>query len=130
MPESSLSIDKDFVVVRPDKSTAIESADAGLYERLADHYQGFEDHVLVSCHDFEQDWGGWEIHPHGDETVILLSGKATLVLESESGVETVHLEDEGAFVIVPRNVWHTAKTGRKTRLLFITPGEGTRYREA
>jgi len=31
----------------------------------------------------------------------------------------------GDFVVVPRRVWHAAKVHRPSRLLFITPGEGT-----
>ena len=32
----------------------------------------------------------------------------------------------GSFVIVPRGTWHTARTSVATKMLFITPGEGTK----
>jgi hypothetical protein len=31
-------------------------------------------------------------------------------------------------VVVPRNTWHTARVSGTTRMLFITPGEGTEIR--
>jgi oxalate decarboxylase/phosphoglucose isomerase-like protein (cupin superfamily) len=70
-----------------------------------------------------------ERHPAGEELVMLLSGAATLVLEDESGQEqSVHLSDPGSYVLVPRNVWHTARTSVPTTMLFLTPGAGTEHR--
>jgi mannose-6-phosphate isomerase-like protein (cupin superfamily) len=122
------SIDSDFVVLSPDKRATIETADAGLYERLDTDYGGFSGHELIACHTFDEDWPTWEIHPHGDEIVILLSGDTTLVLQQDHGEHRVRLSEPGAYVIVPRNTWHTARTSATTKMLFITPGEGTENR--
>lgn len=89
----------------------------------------FHHQYLVSGHTFEQDWTMWEMHPHGDEVVCLLSGEATFVLEHSHGREEVVLSRVGMFVVVPRGTWHTAKVARPASLLFITAGEGTRHRE-
>jgi mannose-6-phosphate isomerase-like protein (cupin superfamily) len=125
----SQSITKDFVVMTPDKRAVIEHLDSTLYERLDRDYHGFKYHELISCHEFDQSWSSWEIHPNGDEIVILLSGKVTFILQLEEGNKSIQLDEEGAYVIVPKNVWHTAQTDVKTRLLFITPGEGTRHKD-
>ena len=45
------------------------------------------------------------------------------------GDETVRLSEPGAFVIVPRGTWHTAKVNVPTTMLFVTPGQGTENRE-
>lgn len=128
MTHSTYSILQDFIVLDSTKQASVEARDDTLYERLDHNYNQFKNCELISCHDFEQDWPSWEIHPHGDEIVMLLSGKATMVLEKESGNEQVELEQQGNYVIVPANTWHTAKIHSATRLLFITPGEGTQVR--
>jgi quercetin dioxygenase-like cupin family protein len=79
---------------------------------------------------YEADWPGWEQHPLGDEIVILLSGAVTFVLEQDGAAREVELGSQGAFVLVPRGTWHTARVRAPSRLLFITAGEGTRGRPA
>ena len=118
-------IRRDFVVMQPDKTAAIEAADEGLYERLDANYQDFHGHELIACHDFSEDWPTWEIHPHGDEFVMLMSGEVTLTLLVDDEPQRTTLSREGEYVIVPRNTWHTAATSVPTRMLFVTPGEGT-----
>lgn len=84
---------------------------------------------LVSEFSFTQDWPSWEMHPHGDEFVYLLAGSVELLLERDSGVESIVLEGSGA-VVVPRGVWHTAKVRASSRMLHVTRGEGTENRPA
>lgn len=84
---------------------------------------------LVSEFSFTQDWPSWEMHPHGDEFVYLLAGHVELLLERDSGVETIVLEGSGA-VVVPRGVWHTARLRQPSRMLHVTRGEGTENRPA
>ncbi|MDJ0832542.1 MAG: cupin domain-containing protein [Gammaproteobacteria bacterium] len=130
MADSKYFIERDFVVLSPDKTATIERFDSTLYARLDKDYNGCKGHELISCYEFSQDWPTWEIHPHGDEIVILLSGKVRFVLQLEEGDKSIELVQPGSYVIVPRNIWHTAKTGVKTKMLFITPGEGTRNKDA
>lgn len=82
---------------------------------------------LVSEYVFEGDWPSWEMHPHADEFVYLLSGDATLHFEQADGILIVSLHGGGA-VIVPRGVWHTAKLRAPSRMLHITRGKGTQVR--
>ena len=124
------NIESDFVVLSPEKTATTESLDATLYERLGENYGGFSGHDLIACHTFEHDWPTWEIHPNGDEVVILLSGKATLLLEQEQERREIQLEQAGDYLIVPRNTWHTARISEKSKMLFVTPGEGTLNRDA
>ncbi len=128
MNNEARSIETDFVVLSPDKHATIEHFDASLYERLDKNYQGFSGHELISCYEFDKDWSSWEIHPHGDEIVILLSGEVTFVLQLENEEKSVSLNTAGTYLIVPKNIWHTAKTHVKTKMLFITPGQGTQHK--
>jgi quercetin dioxygenase-like cupin family protein len=70
------------------------------------------------------------MHPNGDEIVCLLEGRVTFVLERHGREERLELAEPGAYVLVPRGTWHTAKTSTRCRMLFITAGEGTQHRPA
>lgn len=97
-------------------------------ELAAGKHPQFDQGRLMSAFTFSTPWPVWERHPAGEELVMLLSGAAILVLE-ESGLErTVALNDPGAYVLVPPNVWHTARASAPTTLLFLTPGAGTEHR--
>ena len=65
------------------------------------------------------------MHPAGDEIVVLISGAARMVMDRDGDHHTTTLEKAGGYVIVPKGTWHTARIAARTRMLFITPGEGT-----
>ena len=67
--------------------------------------------------------------PNGDEVVILLSGSATFVLQLEAEEKQITLTDAGSYVVIPQNIWHTVKVITQTKMIFITPGEGTQNRD-
>ncbi|MEL7538286.1 MAG: cupin [Pseudomonadota bacterium] len=115
-----------FALLTPALGIHPEACDAGLYERLDRNYDDCKGATLVSCHAFSEDWGMWELHPHGDELVMLLDGHVTLVLRQDDGDKEVTLTEPLSYVIVPKNTWHTARTKVATRMVFVTPGEGTR----
>ncbi len=115
----------DFVVFTPDLSMNPLSAGPDVYQRLEQSYGDFKSHSLIAAHRFTEDWPTWEIHPKGDEMVILLSGSARFLLKTETGEQSHQLARAGEFLIVPRNTWHTAQIGEACSLLFVTPGEGT-----
>lgn len=103
--------------------------DEGFWERLASGELGtFRNEYLVSCHAFDSDWSSWEMHPKGDEIVCLLEGAVTFLLEEGGETRRVALEESGAFVVVPKGTWHTARVSAPSRMLFITAGEGTQHR--
>lgn len=85
---------------------------------------------LVAQFSFDSDWPSWERHPAGEEFVLLLEGSVEFVLEIDGRHKRVTLSQPGEYVLVPKNTWHTAKVRQPTRMLFITPGEGTENRPA
>ncbi len=125
MSHNTKAISDLFVVIDAEKNASLEVPDAELYARLGANYGGFRGCELISCHSFEKDWDSWENHPHGDEVVLLLEGKVTFLLQLDSGQISIVLEKMGDYGIVPKNTWHTAKIHSASRVLFITPGEGT-----
>jgi mannose-6-phosphate isomerase-like protein (cupin superfamily) len=84
---------------------------------------------LVSEFEFAADWPNWEMHPHADEFVYLLSGSVEVHLEQQDGLHKVALNGSGA-VVVPRGIWHTAKVTAPSRMLHVTRGAGTQLRPA
>ena len=75
----------------------------------------------------ESSWTTWERHPAGEELVVVLDGRMTLVQEIDAGQRRIDLRaGEGA--INPRNVWHTSDIDEPCRTLFVTPGRGTEHR--
>jgi mannose-6-phosphate isomerase-like protein (cupin superfamily) len=116
---------EEFVVLTPDKVAGTVTNTPAVFEELDRLYGDFKNHELIALFEFQQDWPSWEIHPNGDEVVVLLAGSATFVLRLEDGKREIVLRGPGDSVIVPRGVWHTARIDTPTRMLFITPGEGT-----
>ncbi len=83
---------------------------------------------LVTAFSFDKDWDSWEMHPEGEEVVLLLSGSVNFILDRDGAESTVALREPGAFVIVPRGAWHRALAREPVSMLFITAGRGTQHR--
>ncbi|MDN3638833.1 cupin domain-containing protein [Simiduia curdlanivorans] len=114
-------------VIKPNLGVDLVPTGPGMYEALDRNFDQFKDHLLVSAYDFSEPWGSWERHPAGDEIVILLSGRVEFVLRRDEGDDSVSLDQNGDYLVIPQGIWHTAKTAEPSRLLFITPGEGTEH---
>jgi mannose-6-phosphate isomerase-like protein (cupin superfamily) len=122
---TNLDLASTYVVFEPDHSAVPVTVSPTMFEILDQRFDHFKGRLLVSSFIFDTDWPSWEMHGAGDEIVCLLSGEATLVLDRDGVEEVTHLRDPGAFVIVPKGTWHTARTTVPTKMLFVTPGEGT-----
>ncbi|MEE4297937.1 MAG: cupin domain-containing protein [Pseudomonadales bacterium] len=116
---------RTFSILAPDLGVTQRDFDERFYESL-DEFDGFKDHLLIAAHAFDGDWPTWEMHPEGDELVVLLDGAAEMVLRGEDGDVVETLDAPGEYVVVPRGTWHTARIATAARMLFVTPGEGTR----
>jgi len=122
-------IASNFVVMNTEFDAESVEVSPTLYSDLDKRYGDFAGHLLISSHTFEGDWPTWEVHPNGDEFVVLISGDVEMILAAGDADENVHLTEPGSFMIVPRGVWHTAKVHKPTQMIFVTPGEGTDNRE-
>lgn len=128
-PASPPNLGSTYVRLREDSSAELLPVDASFWERLSGGALGsFRNERLVSMHSMDSDWKVWEMHPHGDEVVCLLSGHVTMILALDGRLDEIELAESGSFTIVPRSVWHTAKVRAPSSVLFITAGEGTRHR--
>ena len=82
---------------------------------------------LVAAFCCDADWKHWEMHPHGEEVLVLLSGKLTMVFDEGGKEREVPLE-AGRACVVPRGTWHRAVVQEPGKLLGITYGRGTEQR--
>lgn len=84
---------------------------------------------LVSQHSFTESWDSWEMHPAGDEVVLMLSGEGVLHQELADGTKAEVRLVAGEYAVNPPGVWHTMDliSGEATAL-FITAGFGTEHR--
>lgn len=95
----------------------------------AAHAADGEEGRLVSMHTFDTSWDQWEVHPHGHEVVLCLSGTITLHQEFPDGSTAAVVLEAGEATVNPPGVWHTADVeGPPVRALFITAGLGTEGR--
>jgi mannose-6-phosphate isomerase-like protein (cupin superfamily) len=83
--------------------------------------------TMVSMSVGQGDWAHWEIHPKGDEVLVLIGGSLRVIFDRD-GREEAHDMTPGATLIVPAGVWHRAVNQRDARMLFMTYGEGTQHR--
>jgi mannose-6-phosphate isomerase-like protein (cupin superfamily) len=124
-----VSLSSTYVHLRDDRSAALLPVTPSFWQELATG-QRPELHSgrLVLQMDGNEDWSTWEMHPAGDELVILISGRVEFVLEVGGERQTLALSQPGELIFVPRGVWHTARMSEPCSLIFITPGEGTDHK--
>lgn len=125
-----VSLETRCIVLNPKAIASTELKDDSLYERLNTSYDDFSGHQLISAYHFSEDWASWECHPHGDEVIILQSGHVVVRTESDGNTHSTSLNEINDTFIVPAKTWHTMKVLEPSRVLFVTPGEGTRHRPA
>lgn len=82
---------------------------------------------LVSSMRHDADWAVWEMHPTGDELVVVIDGSVRFLLDDGTSVTELTLHAR-QFVMVPTGVWHTADALGEAHLMFVTWGEGTTHR--
>lgn len=66
----------------------------------------------------------WEMHPEGDELLILLSGSMSTELRQERS-QSIELLACQTASIVPAGVWHRLIVHEPSMLIAITPRKGT-----
>ncbi|MBL6854141.1 MAG: cupin domain-containing protein [Alphaproteobacteria bacterium] len=71
----------------------------------------------------------WEMHPAGEEILVILEGTPTVVFEHDDGREERTEACAGQAVIVPRGVWHRTDGPAGWKILYITYGAGTAHKQ-
>lgn len=95
---------------------------------VARHADDRHEGRLVALHRFDAPWTSWEMHPLGDEVVVCVEGRLTLIQEQAAGPPHAIELAPGQYAINPAGVWHTADVSAPATALFITAGWGTEHR--
>jgi len=82
---------------------------------------------LITSFAHDADWTVWEMHPEGDEVIVVLSGSVTFHLDDGTSTRSV-VVPAPQYVVVPTGTWHTADVPEPGQILVITWGEGTQHR--
>lgn len=67
----------------------------------------------------------WEMHPHGEELLLVQSGAFVVVMEAQEGERRVRLDHRTPAFVMPRGTWHRFEVERPGTILFATYGRGT-----
>lgn len=94
---------------------------------LAAHCTADDPGRLVSMFVTTEDWTSWEVHPLGDEVVIVVSGRAEFLQEIGGTVRRTVVGPLEA-IVNPAGVWHSANVIEPFTALYLTPGPGTDHR--
>lgn len=68
-----------------------------------------------------------EMHPDGDEILLMISGRIDVHLELDDGTKTVRV-GPGEALVVPRGIWHLIDSIEPGQLVNITPGPNGEHR--
>jgi mannose-6-phosphate isomerase-like protein (cupin superfamily) len=98
------------------------------YERyLKTHCTRDDAGRLVSIHETQSNWDAWELHPAGDEVVIVLHGRARFI-QDLGGEQRVVVVGPNEAIVNPAGTPHTADVLEPFVALYITPCPGTQHR--
>ena len=131
IPQFASRLDAAYVHLRDDASAVPVDVTETFWDELTSGQRPELDAGrLVMKFEFDCAWPTWECHPAGEELGVLVTGSAELVLDVDGAERVIELRVPGDYVLIPRGVWHTARTSEPTAMLFVTPGRGTAHRPA
>lgn len=82
---------------------------------------------LLAAFECRESMKHWEMHPAGDEVLILKSGEVDIVFD-EPGGERVLTLLPGGVCVVPKGVWHQQRVRAPGEMIAVTYGKGTQHR--
>jgi mannose-6-phosphate isomerase-like protein (cupin superfamily) len=138
MADDTIDLLKSYLLLEPDGASVLLPGGMDFWSQLMSgdatdpgirRLMGSEKGRLLSMLTMSADWTNWEMHPAGDEVLLMLEGKATFLLDLSDGVREIALA-AGRLLVIPAGVWHTARVSVPARLLAITAGHGTQHRHA
>jgi mannose-6-phosphate isomerase-like protein (cupin superfamily) len=112
-----IDLARSFIVLRANGSLEDKVQSAGRPPRLDGYSIGTWETDRPAPHN-------GEMHPDGDELLIVLAG--TIIVEYDSHAEVQ--VGEGKAHIVPRGAWHRVIPQGRCRVLYATPGPNGDFR--
>lgn len=84
---------------------------------------------MMAVYPVSTDWPHWEMHPDGDEVLVLIDGQIDMLLDDGQSESTAEMR-AGSTLVVPAGTWHRALVRAPGKLLGFTYGPGTEHRPA
>lgn len=82
---------------------------------------------LITGFSMSDDWDVWEMHPAGDEVIVVTEGEVRFHLDDGESTDPITVGAPN-YIVVPTGTWHTADALGTAHLLIVTWGEGTTHR--
>ena len=115
-----------FVHLGTGPETSLIDVTPDFWETIGDRHDLRSGRLVTGMRN-DADWTVWEMHPAGDELIVVTEG--TVHFHLDDGTTTTEVTVTAPeYVLVPAGVWHTADTRGDARLLIVTWGEGTQHR--
>ena len=72
------ALSSTFVVIDSQLKAHGVPVSPSLYSDLDVNFQNFKSCILLAEYTFDADWPSWEMHPAGDEILLLIAGSAEI----------------------------------------------------
>ncbi|MGH6971839.1 MAG: cupin domain-containing protein, partial [Caulobacteraceae bacterium] len=104
---TSFDLERTYLFL--DGKGVVESADGGpaFWAGVGEKSVAGDTMVIVDAD--KGDWARWEMHPRGDEILVILEGTPVIFLEHADGRLERRATRPGETLIVPRGSWHRAE---------------------
>lgn len=122
------NLQSTYVDVGPGTRGAAVEGGPAFWQALISGQAELQGDWLLTASSHDGTWPHWEMHPQGEEIVLLLSGRFDFELDLDGERTILELRDPFDYVLVPRGAWHIARDAQDARVLFLTAGEGTEHR--
>jgi mannose-6-phosphate isomerase-like protein (cupin superfamily) len=122
-----LHLERDAIHLPATRGAVALPAFGGEYERyIAAHCTAADPGRLVAIAESKESWPVWEVHPAGEEIVIVVSGRAEFLQDVGGTIERVIVGPNEA-IINPAGVPHTANVIEPFTAVYITPCPETHH---
>lgn len=126
MSEKALHLERDAIHLAARGVAPIPDFNNEYDRYIAAHCTADDPGRLVGISESKEDWPSWEIHPAGEEVVIVLNGKAEFLQDFDGTIKRIIVGPNEA-IINPPNVPHTANVIEPFTAVYITPCPETRH---
>jgi mannose-6-phosphate isomerase-like protein (cupin superfamily) len=124
--EDAIDLSETYLHIEKRKATALPVDDT-FWSEIAGRKE-LQPGWLMGMFHVTESPNGKEMHPLGDEILLLVSGAMDVILELPEGDKVIPLRAGGA-CLVPKGVWHRQRIKEPTTMVFLTAGEGTQHGE-
>ena len=124
-----IDLTQTYVHLEPGPGVHVLDVDERFWQTIGDRTE-LQTGRLVMAGDTTADWDHWEMHPHGDELIMVVRGAVRIHLDAPDDPTPTEPIELAApqLVSMPAGTWHTMDVIEPARVVTITWGAGTQHR--